>query len=164
MPKRATIARESARNAGYTHYFTGLPCKRGHVAPRQVSDCACVECSKINRREYWERHKEQERERTRKWRKENRETWLASAKKHYRKRAAAGTVTAPLKIKIVASQKGVCAKCRESLVDNCEFDHVIPVASGGLTTFENIEALCIPCHRKKSSGEKWLSKRVNKTA
>jgi hypothetical protein len=37
--------RAEAKAAGASHYFTGLPCKHGHVAPRKTKG-ACVECLK----------------------------------------------------------------------------------------------------------------------
>jgi hypothetical protein len=33
---------------GSTHYFTGKPCSRGHVAPRFVSNFNCVQCGKAH--------------------------------------------------------------------------------------------------------------------
>jgi hypothetical protein len=32
---------------GLAHYFTGKPCKHGHVCQRRVSDPGCLECSRI---------------------------------------------------------------------------------------------------------------------
>lgn len=42
--------RAEAKAIGATHYFTGEPCKHGHIAPRKVKG-ACVECLKLE----WER-------------------------------------------------------------------------------------------------------------
>lgn len=39
-------AAKLARERGESRYFTGLPCKRGHIAARQVSNKTCVECLK----------------------------------------------------------------------------------------------------------------------
>lgn len=36
--------KSEAKAAGHTHYFTGLPCKHGHKAPRYVSSGQCVAC------------------------------------------------------------------------------------------------------------------------
>lgn len=41
-------AREIAKDAGETHYFTGIPCINGHLAKRRVNDRVCMECSRIN--------------------------------------------------------------------------------------------------------------------
>lgn len=38
------VTREQARSAGMTRYFTGVPCMRGHIAERHVSNTRCVEC------------------------------------------------------------------------------------------------------------------------
>lgn len=35
----------AAKAAGVTHYFTGKPCPRGHVAPRYASTAACTACA-----------------------------------------------------------------------------------------------------------------------
>lgn len=38
------ITRSQAIEQGLTHYFTGKPCPRGHIAQRFVSSFGCVEC------------------------------------------------------------------------------------------------------------------------
>lgn len=42
--KKAMVKRKVAGQLGKTHYFTGDPCKNGHVANRLVSTRQCVEC------------------------------------------------------------------------------------------------------------------------
>lgn len=42
--------RAEAKATGATHYFTGEPCKHGHIAPRKTKG-ACVECLKVE----WEK-------------------------------------------------------------------------------------------------------------
>lgn len=43
-----TISREEAKAYGLPRYFTGIPCSRGHVSERQVSNHTCKECQKIS--------------------------------------------------------------------------------------------------------------------
>lgn len=38
------ITREAAYAAGATYFFTGRPCKWGHIAPRYVSTGQCKNC------------------------------------------------------------------------------------------------------------------------
>ena len=38
--------RAGAKATGATHYFTGKPCKHGHIAPRKTKG-ACIECLKV---------------------------------------------------------------------------------------------------------------------
>lgn len=45
--------RADARTAGARKYFAGRPCKRGHVAPRTVSDGGCVACHAARGRAQW---------------------------------------------------------------------------------------------------------------
>jgi 5-methylcytosine-specific restriction endonuclease McrA len=40
----AIISRAQARAAGLDRYFTGQTCRRGHIAERRVSNCACIPC------------------------------------------------------------------------------------------------------------------------
>ena len=48
------IARKDALAQGLTHYFTGKPCKRGHIATRYANTANCVECTLciFNKRPY----------------------------------------------------------------------------------------------------------------
>ena len=65
------ITRSEARAQGLRQYFTGKPCKRGHVAMRQVSSITCMECSRDKCRARYD--KEKNRENGRRWREANRE-------------------------------------------------------------------------------------------
>ncbi len=49
-------------------------------------------------------------------------------------------------------QKGVCPKCGKHFeIDEMDADHIIPWASGGKTTTENLQMLCKSCNRTKSN-------------
>jgi len=41
------VLREAAREAGKLHFFTGRPCKAGHLSNRFVSSGACVACGAL---------------------------------------------------------------------------------------------------------------------
>lgn len=40
--------REAAQTAGHTFFYTGKPCRRGHIAARYTSSPVCVECVRLN--------------------------------------------------------------------------------------------------------------------
>jgi hypothetical protein len=40
-------SRKAARAAGRTFYFTGKPCKRGHIAERYAHNGECVVCARL---------------------------------------------------------------------------------------------------------------------
>ena len=62
------ITRSEAKAAGLKHYFTGKPCKHGHIHKRMTSSGNCMECDRTN-----ETRKEKRREYSRKERAENME-------------------------------------------------------------------------------------------
>jgi hypothetical protein len=79
--------RAEAKAAGAKHYFTGEPCKHGHIAPRKTKG-ACVDCLKVEwqqaaktRAEYFREYNksEQVKERKHDWYLENRERVMAAA-------------------------------------------------------------------------------------
>jgi len=61
------------------------------------------------------------------------------------------------KLRIVQRQAGVCALCPETFLStdfqDADFDHIKPVSQGGEHTWENVQALCPECHRKKTNKE-----------
>lgn len=46
---RAVVSKAAARSAGAKKYFTGKPCKNGHVSERWVSCGSCVGCQAITK-------------------------------------------------------------------------------------------------------------------
>lgn len=74
--------RAEAKAIGSTHYFTGKPCKHGHVAKRFTCDGGCIECSREFQRKKYDANPEKARARVRKLYAENPEP----AKERERKR------------------------------------------------------------------------------
>lgn len=77
------ITRQDAKAQGLKRYFTGEPCKRGHVAERLVSNCVCVECAKPRKRQWARVHREENPERAREYYAANRERLKEASKEHY---------------------------------------------------------------------------------
>lgn len=44
--KRPIISRETAESYGLTQYFTGKPCKHGHICYRNVKYQNCLACTR----------------------------------------------------------------------------------------------------------------------
>lgn len=79
--------REEAKKTGSKYYFTGLPCKHGHIAARKTKG-ACVECLKVEwvqgneaRADYFREYNKREEVKDRKndWYQENREAVIEAA-------------------------------------------------------------------------------------
>jgi len=44
--------RKQAKAQGLKHYFTGVPCKNGHISQRTTLDYTCVVCNQVNTERY----------------------------------------------------------------------------------------------------------------
>jgi 5-methylcytosine-specific restriction protein A len=63
-------------------------------------------------------------------------------------------ITKETKQTILKDQNNQCKKCNKIISSkNCQYDHIIPLASGGEDEIENLQALCIPCHFEKTKNE-----------
>jgi hypothetical protein len=54
------ISRKSARAAGQAFYFTGKPCKHGHVAKRRSHNGECMACGRKYQHELRNRRRAQQ--------------------------------------------------------------------------------------------------------
>ena len=79
--------REEAKKTGSKYYFTGQPCKHGHIAARKTKG-VCVECLKVEwakgnetRADYFREYNKREdvKDRKNEWYQENREAVIAAA-------------------------------------------------------------------------------------
>jgi hypothetical protein len=57
-PLIAIVTRAQAKEIGFTTFYTGEPCKAGHLSPRSVSNGMCTAC----KREYMARYDAKRRE------------------------------------------------------------------------------------------------------
>ena len=67
------ISRADAKAAGLKRYFTGAPCKHGHVVERLVGNCSCVECENARNAAWRRRNPELKAEMSRGWYERNKE-------------------------------------------------------------------------------------------
>lgn len=93
------VPRAEAKSNGDTWYFTGKPCKNGHIAARQVSNGGCYECHRSReeardrteqQRQYRIDNREWIREKNRAYaraNKEKRQQWLRENRERVRKKA-----------------------------------------------------------------------------
>lgn len=80
------ISKAEARELGLKRFFTGIPCKHGHISERYVINNACKECELIKGRARYNADPEQARSRTNRYREANPEKVSAYAKE-YRERS-----------------------------------------------------------------------------
>ncbi|MEB7926130.1 HNH endonuclease [Atlantibacter hermannii] len=58
--------------------------------------------------------------------------------------------------RILERDRYVCQECRRNGIGSkaTSVDHIIPKAHGGTDDDNNLEALCWPCHRRKTASER----------
>lgn len=57
-------------------------------------------------------------------------------------------IPAELRRRVFERDGGVCVECGSNF--DLQYDHVLPVAHGGATTFQNLQILCADCNHRKS--------------
>lgn len=162
-----TVSRADALRSGASVYFTGMPCKRGHISQRRVAGRACIQCSIelsriryaelrddycAKRKEWTERNRERHYATNLAWQRRNPEQHRASqSKRRAVARNANGYWTKADIARLMEAQDGCCAGCRASLEDGYHVDHVMPIVLGGSNWPDNLQLLCPPCNRKKGA-------------
>ena len=76
------ITRQQAKEQGLARYFTGKPCKHGHIAERRISS-GCVECRKIIEERYNNNNYDKRLKSSRDWKTKNKQL-LYEYTKQYR--------------------------------------------------------------------------------
>jgi 5-methylcytosine-specific restriction endonuclease McrA len=54
-----------------------------------------------------------------------------------------------LRLAVHKRNGGCCVECQSTF--DLQYDHIIPVAMGGATTFENLQLLCASCNKRKGA-------------
>lgn len=126
----------------------------------------CGECQKNYRASYYSRNKMKEniagklryatnpdlvKQRVNKYQKEHPESGRVKSHNYYaRKRANGGVLSKNLVNRLFTLQRGMCAcGCKQSLGENYELDHRMPIVLGGSNTDDNIQLLTMTCNRQK---------------
>lgn len=159
--------RAEALAVGAEHYFTGQPCKRGHIDRRSTAWLICRSCDhlrtaayRIGKKDIFRKHsanwyqnnKEKAKAANAAWRSANRElTRLYGRKYSLLKRCADGEFTLADIKAILKSQRNRCAYCRRPTKNGYHVDHIQPVSKGGSNHPRNLQILCQPCNHKKNA-------------
>lgn len=161
------ILRDAAQAVSASFYYSGVPCKYGHLSRRYVSIDRCEQCRR-NYSEWWigkfpERHrancldwlsknKVRQRANVVAWGDANPEAVQAHWRnRRARKRDAVGSHTASDILEIFDLQKGRCAYCKKMLGKKYEVDHIVSLVNGGRNDRTNLQLTCTPCNRSKGS-------------
>lgn len=138
------ISRAEARVIGYKRYFTGKPCKHGHISERYTNSKHCIQClTERNKspafrayyKKYYRQYVDNQSEETRAYRSaiqrhKYRTKWRFNARHNSRlrkRRVKRATLQCPLD-KIKVQQIYLDAKrMRAETGENYNVDHIIPI-------------------------------------
>lgn len=167
--------RKEAQAAGAKTYFTGKPCKHGHIAPRRTLSKVCSVCAQVAtdtwRKANSDRVNEQSRARyrddldaardrksarMRSYRKREalrlRPIDLIRSKNRYALRKGAdGSYSSSDIGRIRRQQRDRCAICTVKLNGGGHNDHIVALAKGGSNWPRNIQLLCRTCNSSKKA-------------
>lgn len=162
------MRRKEAKLAGLTHYTTGKPCIRGHIAARRVSDRVCMECDRKNKkanppsaeykRQQYIKHREQWLVAKQKYRQTARTKLVAAAtaRKKYVKRRTPKWVTDE-ELWLIAEVYALAALRTKIFGFSWHVDHIIPLQGkivSGLHVPNNMQVIpALENMRKKNKYE-----------
>ena len=175
---RPIVTRAQAKVAGLLRYFTGKPCKHGHVSERFTNKGVCRECKNIwafknpekqqASRDAWAAsHPDQLKASKASWAKRNapkQRAWftrwakanpekgrLRSKTRKALRRAGGGTIRPSDIARLSVLQRGKCAMCKCSLRFGFHLDHIMPLKLGGTNRPSNAQLLCPTCNCSKGA-------------
>lgn len=154
-----------ALRLGLTYYFTGKPCKHGHICERFASSRACRQCAYARNRkrtveeDYWidygdEAYRERKREASRRYYQRNKTKWDGQLRKRRKQEKLARRVATEADNQAIKRMK-LEAQIRtiDSGVKH-EVDHIIPLVHEkvcGLSTKYNCQVLTKAANRRKGA-------------
>lgn len=157
------ISCKEAKEKGLKRYFTGKPCKRGHIAERHVTG-GCVVCANEDQIKYYQQNPEKYRRANRdyfqrpdvKERNRIRQSQFYEDNKHLC-RSISSYCRAQRLLRVPAwSEKEEIKRFYENCPDGYEVDHIIPLLGelvSGLHVMCNLQYL--PKHENRSKGNKF---------
>jgi len=81
--RREVVSRQEALAKGLKWYFTGKPCKNGHVAARHTVHRTCYGCSRARAEKHYEENREEYLEYKRNYYQENKEFFNQLSRENY---------------------------------------------------------------------------------
>jgi hypothetical protein len=183
------ITLKEARRRGLKRYFTGKPCKRGHVAEQYVSTLACVECYRTLKRawrvanpekyraqdqryraahpekkrakdqRYRAAHPEKVRAQDRRWRVTNPARYAAKAGLSDARRRAPGCVPDDFDFEATVPFYDEARRRTHETGTPHEVDHKHALCLGGLHIASNLQVITEAANQEKGKAEKAEAKR-----
>ncbi len=157
MARKLNPFKQQAILKGEKTYFTGKPCKHGHLAPQTVHSSACVECRRIARRLWGKQPHIQKRdsEKLKLWKKQlhNKPKVAANTRKRQASQLQRTPAWDPDAHLIVAKYQLATMLSQAAGIPH-HVDHIIPLQGrkvSGLHVFSNLRVIPGSDNVKKSN-------------
>jgi 5-methylcytosine-specific restriction endonuclease McrA len=166
------ISRTDAIARGLRRYFTGKPCRRGHIGERRVKDYVCLECERVYDKEYDQQPESKAKDRERNRLRYHQTPELKARTKigavnwrAVKQFKAEGTHTQEEFLAVCDDQSWKCDNpfCGKDIsgvgkagAAKAHRDHMRDLKNGGRNDISNIHALCSNCNGRKGSMD-WLA-------
>ena len=177
------VTRAQAKAVGAARYFTGTPCKYGHVAQHGTARGTCIVCMRAissaskkvrpaNRElalerqrrwfrknkhhgwDYYAKNAERVKARRRQRYIENPDKFKVAARNREAKKAGAeGSHTIAELRALLNKQRGKCAYCRKLIRTKRHADHIVALSEGGSNWISNIQLTCPTCNMRKGRSD-----------
>jgi len=153
------LSLEQARAAGLPRYFTGKPCKHGHVEERctKYSRCLACEVDRNRIRAGWgARNRERAKQIQDRYRKTDKYVVIKKARESRRCALERGATVERLPrnaLPRMIRRAKTCPDCKNkfSNVREKSVDHVTALAKGGRHEIRNLRIICKPCNSSKGA-------------
>ena len=143
-------ARAAAKEAGCATYFTGVPCKRGHLAPKTTVNGSCTACSSERRRAAWEADPEKVRAQGREYRANNPD-W--AAKRNAAKREKQDDLDPGRVARRAGRVKDALSQQEAAAAGRVHYESVLPCPRGHLGVRYTSTARCVACQISRNTAK-----------
>jgi hypothetical protein len=152
------LSHKEAKNKGSKFYFTGKPCKRGHISKRYTCSRACIKCLPIDAKIFRDKQPDYYREYMQAYRKEWKETHpvehiLRSAKYSAKYRNIEFNLSREFVESIKISE--FCPSCNKKMTFSAESKMDSPSVDRIINDIgyidNNIIIICVGCNSDKSN-------------
>ena len=149
------VSRQQAIKQKLTRYFTGLPCKHGHIAEKLLSNRTCVECKRLEKIKWGNQPhiKKASLARANAYDKANPAAKLARTRKRQAKQLQRTPAWDPDAHLIIAKYQLAAMLSQASGIEH-HVDHIIPLQGkkvSGLHVFSNLRVIPGSDNVKKSN-------------
>jgi len=160
------ITLKQSRKLGLKTYFTGKPCKYGHICNRRTDNRKCSECDRLSSKEWMLNNSDKKKSydrsyhsvnskrrnaSTRSWQTKNRLAVNAHASRYRAIKKLVSVKSVDFE-KIWKQFNGLCYICDEPISkNNVHYDHLVPLSKGGSHTYNNLRPTHSKCNQSKNS-------------